>query len=80
MIDLKYRKHVMNFIGRNGVFKQSGIMVQPWFAAKAVVLQPITSRGMTGNCQMEIPNEDIPDFIDALKKTYNEMNPTIPLT
>jgi hypothetical protein len=74
MINLKF-KRLVDFIGKSGMVKSSGVSVQPWFSTKIVVMQPLTSRGIVGSAQIEVPMEDIPDFIDAVKKSYNEMNP-----
>lgn len=64
MKDIKY-KTTVNFQGRNGMFKQTGMAVQA--DAKNVTLQPFTSRGVIGNCFMEIPLESVDEVIEALR-------------
>jgi len=66
-MDIKYTKQV-HFIGRNGYFKQSGLVVQA-HEGEMVVIMPLTSRGVTGNCMLDIPLEDVPSVIDALQKS-----------
>jgi hypothetical protein len=68
------------FLGRNGYFKSTGVSIYKddstvWFDASPetkpvprIILEPITSRGVTGRCCIEIPLEAIPKFIKALKK------------
>src|ERR1035437_2816080 len=68
-MDIKYTKQV-HFIGRNGYFKQSGLVVQS-HDGENVTLIPLTSRGVTGNCMMDIPLEDVPSVIAALKTVSN---------
>lgn len=69
-MDIKYTKNTKqaHFIGRNGYFKQSGLVVQA-HEGEMVVIMPLTSRGVTGNCMMDIPLEDVPSVIDALQKS-----------
>lgn len=79
LIDIKY-KRLVNFIGRNGMFKQSGISVVQ-HDRKNVSLIPFTSKNVIGNCFVEIPLEDVPSVIAALKKvTAQKQNLTIPKT
>jgi hypothetical protein len=69
IIDLKY-KRTANFLGRNGMFKQTGISVATT-GAKSVTLQPFTSKGIIGRAWLEIPLEDVPSVIAALQKVTN---------
>jgi hypothetical protein len=75
-MDITYKKQV-NFIGRNGMFKQSGIaidLVEREFKDKTtstIELQPFTSRGVIGRAMLEIPLEDVPAVIEALQKVAN---------
>jgi len=71
-MDITYKRTV-NFIGRNGMFKQSGIAIdltEREFKDKTtstVELQPFTSRGEIGRAMLEIPLEDVPSVIKALQ-------------
>ena len=52
--------------GRNGLAISTGIGVYP--LKDTVLISPITSRGETQNCYIEIPREDIPQLISQLIK------------
>lgn len=71
--NIKYDRAV-NFIGRNGYFKQSGIEV--YFTGNTntgkIILQPTTSRGETGRCSVEIPIENVNALIGVLDAMANE--------
>jgi hypothetical protein len=57
------------FLGRNGTFRCAGIEVQECSAsARTILLCPITSKGIEGRCWIEMPKDDIPALIDALKE------------
>jgi len=62
----------MTFLGRNGVYKQSGINVSMVIGnpihPKRVMLSPITSKGEVGRAWLEIPKEKIPELIKALQE------------
>lgn len=66
MKDITFNRNV-EFCGRNGLFKQSGISVAKVIGNR-VILEPITSKGVIGRCSVEIPVENIPDVIKALFK------------
>ena len=75
IIDLKYKRTV-NFLGRNGMFKQSGVAVTKTPGQTLVTLQPFTSRGDIGRAWLEIPLEDVPSVIAALQKVTAPKTPT----
>jgi hypothetical protein len=62
--EVKYDKTV-SFIGRNGLGKCKGIDVSKCHK-DYLTLSPIRSIGGTGNCQIEIPLENIDDLVRAL--------------
>lgn len=59
------------FQGRNGLGRCAGVSVSLSRSLELAVVEPITSRGMVGNCRLEIPMEDIPAVIEALKKVID---------
>ena len=54
------------FTGRNGYFKMNGIEVARG-SINQVMLTAIDSRGNPARCDMEIPMENVPEFIKALE-------------
>ena len=67
---VKYSRQV-NFLGRNGFFKQAGLDIQAFncnYPTGIVILSPLTSRGNVARCQIEIPLGDVPSVIEALQK------------
>ncbi len=55
------------FKGRNGYFKCNGFELTKYNNENIIYIEPITSKNVTGNCKLEIPLEDIEEFIAALK-------------
>ena len=82
-MDITFKKTV-NFLGRNGMFKQTGMaidLVEREFKDKTtstIELEPFTSRGVIGRAMLEIPLEDVPSVIAALLKVA-KLSP-LPLT
>ena len=64
-IEIKYDRTV-HFMGRNGYFKQGGVEV--YANDHLVILQPLTSRGETGRCSIEIPIENVAAVMNALSQ------------
>jgi len=62
---IKYDRNV-NFIGRNGYFKASGLDI--YANESIVILQPITSKGVTGRCSIEIPIEAVAALMNILNQ------------
>ncbi len=61
------------FLGRNGVFKVIGITLAKVTGGydhktPVIVIEPLTSRGLSGRCNIEIPVGDIPALITELQK------------
>jgi len=83
IMDITFKKTV-NFLGRNGMFKQTGMaidLVEREFKDKTtstIELEPFTSRGVIGRAMLEIPLEDVPSVIAALLKVA-KLSP-LPLT
>ena len=68
--EFKFKSRRTQFLGRNGSGHQTGVSVYGTTGA-TVIIEPITSKGTVGRCFIEIPKEDIPNFIDALAyKTF----------
>lgn len=53
------------FLGRNGYFKCSGLEISR--DGDLVQLQPVTSKGLTGRCLIEIPAEHVVEVLRAMK-------------
>lgn len=58
-------KKITTFQGRNGTGKCTGILISN--LGDNLWIAPITSKGSVGNCGIEIPKEDLPKLIKALK-------------
>lgn len=67
MANIKFSRE-MNFTGRNGYFKASGIDLLPLDYDKKIIITPLTSKGRLASCDITIPKEDIPELINQLKK------------
>jgi hypothetical protein len=59
-----------SFLGRNGEFKSIGIDVERF--NDNVIIEPITSRNLTGRAKIVIPVESISRLIKILKKLKKE--------
>jgi hypothetical protein len=57
-------KQQVTFTGRNGTFKCVGVEV--WELSNRVTISPITSKGKIGRCDIDIPLENLGEFINAL--------------
>lgn len=65
-----------SFTGRNGEFVATGVDFEP--TKRGVMIAPITSKGTIGRCDITIPLEDIPAFIEALKSVINDQDQAEP--
>jgi hypothetical protein len=63
--------------GRNGYMKQAGLEVF-WSPAGIIRLSPVTSKGLVGNCIVEIPNdpEVIKKVVAALQTPPEDVKPS----
>jgi hypothetical protein len=68
--DVVYQKQT-TFIGRNGCFKQSGLAITKY--GDAISLEPLTSKGAIGHCQINIPYGNINDVMDALQQAMYQI-------
>jgi hypothetical protein len=68
-MEMIYSKQV-NFMGRNGYFKCKGLMINHLHNEQSeyITIIPITSKGFTGNCMVDIPKEDIKELIKYLEE------------
>lgn len=55
---------ITTFLGRNGQFKQAGMLVS--HSDQVVSLSPITSKGEEGRCSITLPVTQIPELMEAL--------------
>lgn len=65
--DIKFIKRLTAYLGRNGQMKCSGLTLTKTMN-RSVMIEPLTSKGVIGRSLIEIPNEDIPAVIQALKQ------------
>ena len=56
------------FLGRNGIFKESGLKITDDFFNRGIRIEPITSRGRVGRSWVMIPYGDLPALIAALEE------------
>ena len=73
-IELVQWKRITNFTGRNGYCKCSGIELMNWDHNKSVNLAALTSKGMVGRMDIEIPVEALPDLIAKLQSYLPTMD------
>lgn len=71
-MNVKYNS-IVNFEGRNGFFKQSGLEIQTTDSEKRIQLFPLTSKGAIARCMLEIPEESLDDVIRELKYARAQM-------
>lgn len=66
---MKFNSWMTNSYGRNGNIKTSGIEMFRCsrMEGKSIMILPITSRGAVANCHIEIPMEEIDEFIHQLE-------------
>lgn len=57
-----------HFTGRNGYLKCNGVQFLPLAHNNSVMLLAINSRGDVARCDVEIPNEAIPELIESLQQ------------
>ncbi len=62
MNDIKFSK-VLTAKGRNGLLKQTGLAITPNAEKDTLSLSPLTSRGFTDSCWLEIPKENLPELL-----------------
>jgi hypothetical protein len=67
-VTINYTDKTRTFLGRNGRFKMYAIEVWKWNDVDTIIhLSPITSKGVNGNCELQIPKENLQEFLDQLK-------------
>jgi len=68
MVYTKLRfKHPTSFVGRNGTFTCTGFEITRTME-NTVMIEPVTSKDKTGRALLEIPRENLKEFINILKK------------
>ena len=67
--EIKFKENVQ-FEGRNGYFKSSGLYINDNISAKDdfINIYPITSKNKIARCLIEVPKDSIQDLITELKK------------
>jgi len=66
MKTIKFARNTF-FTGRNGMFKASGLEILPLDHNNSFMISPITSKGLIGRCDVEIPKEVLPELIKTLQ-------------
>lgn len=61
---LDFPEKECHFLGRNGVFKQHGLMI--FETLDTVEFCPVTSKGEVGRATVTIPKDRIPELMKAL--------------
>lgn len=61
------------FLGRNGMFKQSGIEVMTHSDGLGVRISPVTSKGQIGRAWIDIPWENLEETCKALNDAKNAL-------
>ncbi len=64
--EIKFKENVQ-FEGRNGYFKSIGLKVIENHKEGLIELYPITSKGKTGRCLIEIPKENLQELWKMIK-------------
>jgi hypothetical protein len=67
MKEVKFNRNT-SFIGRNGCFNQSGIIINE-LANDEIAMYPITGKGQIGRACLTIPKESINEFVRMLLLT-----------
>ena len=62
------------FLGRNGYGHMCGATIFPFRGA--LQIEPITSRGVTGRCSIQIPIHQVAEFVEALQAAARELQPS----
>jgi hypothetical protein len=66
----------VKFTGRNGAFKCTGIDIFKWHYTandtSDISITPITSKGILGRCEIEVPIENLPAVIEILQNLVDE--------
>lgn len=62
--EIKFEK-TATFLGRNGEFKQDGLLVSDF--GSEITLAPITSKGAIGRAWLGVPKTAIPELIKILQ-------------
>lgn len=65
------------FLGRNGEFKQDGLLLTK--VGDEVTLTPITSKNQIGRAMLCVPQGSIPELIDTLRLFLEGGSDTTPI-
>lgn len=71
-----WKGRTTNFTGRNGHFKCCGLDIQPLEHNESVMIAPLTSQGMVGRCDIEIPLEAMPEVVAKLQGLIGHVRKT----
>lgn len=78
VLDVSYRggkNSGITYHGRNGTGFCTGLRIftMTVLSNPKIEIVPISSRGLTANCSVGVPVEDIPELIKILKLAYKEI-------
>lgn len=65
--DIKWRKPT-RFTGKNGISECKGIEFYSGSQDRDLIINPITSKYMLGDCEIIIPKDKIKELIEVLKE------------
>ena len=65
-------------MGRNGKMKVGGVAAVYLPVGGRVMVMPLTSRGVVGNCRIDIPVAELPGFIGLLRRITADAPPVGP--
>ena len=67
-------KQPATYKGSKKFCQLNGVNVQPWFAKRSVIIQPLDRNGVMGHGMMEIPYDEISSVIKALEEMKNDVD------
>ena len=65
-VEVTWENKSIVFQGRNGVGKCSGVQISESYNDNAIRIEPITSKGLIGNCWIEIDKGHITEIVRHL--------------
>lgn len=69
MNDVIEFKRTQEFLGRNGVFRMSGLVVDR--QGDSLYLAPVTSKGVIGRAYLLVPREHVQEVTDLMLRVVN---------
>ncbi|MBA4372271.1 MAG: hypothetical protein C0402_05365 [Thermodesulfovibrio sp.] len=60
------------FVGRNGTFVATGVEISRLENQSHIAIEPVTSRGITGRCCIEVPTDDTLQLAEAIQEVCGD--------